>query len=60
MHENLRSSSANADGGGRLNEDTRRGADGEEDEKLSCLFLGAHSQKVLLGTHSQKSQKSVP
>jgi hypothetical protein len=56
MHENLRSSSANEDGGGRLNEDTRRGADGEEDEKLSCLFLGAHSQKVLLGTHSQKSQ----
>ncbi len=50
----------NEDGGGRLNEDTRGRADGEEEEKLSCLFLGAHSQKVFLGTYSQRSQKSVP
>jgi hypothetical protein len=41
-------------GGGRLNEDSRAGANDEEDEKLSCLFLGQYSQKsekVFLGSY---------
>ena len=41
-------------GWGRLNEDTRGEMNGEEDEKLSCLLLGPHSQKSLL-VHILKS-----